>query len=157
MNPAFAALKKCKDICAMYGGDVNRNDKDELYNTFRDDALNLAYFLGRSDGKLSDPEIMTINVIFQILIDEDILKKNFGDNIISEESILRNVPKSLQVIAHGEKDANMGGKCYLVSTREVLDTFILIGNLVINCDCMRLQYPVMLLQHFSNLCTQYIG
>ena len=156
MNPAFAALKKCRDICSMYSGEYNTKDKDELYNMFRDDALNLAYFLGRSDGKMSEPEIMTINVMFQILIDEDILKKNFGDNIIGEDSILRRVPKCLQVIAHSEKDANMGGKCYLVSTREVLDTFVLIGNLVINCDCMRLQYPVMLLQHFSNLCTQYI-
>lgn len=156
MNPAFAALKKCRDICSMYGGEVNKNDKDALYNMFRDEALNIAYFLARSDGKMSDPEIMTINVIFQILIDEDILKKNFGDNIIGEDSILRRVPKCLQVIAHGEKDANMGGKCYLVSAREIIDTFVLVGNLVINCDCMRLQYPVMLLQHFSNLCTQYI-
>lgn len=156
MNPAFAALKKCRDICAMYGGEVNRNDKDELYNLFREEALNIAYFLARSDGKMTEPEIMTINVIFQILIDEDILKKNFGDNIIGEDSILRHIPKCLQTVAHGEKDANMGGKCYLVSAREVLDTFVLIGNLVINCDCMRLQYPVMLLQHFSNLCTQYI-
>ncbi len=156
MNPAFAALKKCRDICTMYGGEVNKNDKDQLYNMFRDEALNIAYFLARSDGKMSDPEVMTINVIFQILIDEDILKKNFGDNIIGEDSILRHVPKCLQIVAHGEKDANMGGKCYLVSAREIIDTFVLIGNLVINCDCMRLQYPVMLLQHFSNLCTQYI-
>ncbi len=156
MNPAFAALKKCRDICSMYGGDINRNNKDELYNMFRDEALNIAYFLARSDGKMSEPEVMTINVMFQILIDEDILKKNFGDNIIGEDSILRHVPKSLQIIAHEEKDANMGGKCYLVSAREIIDTFVLVGNLVINCDCMRLQYPVMLLQHFSNLCTQYI-
>ncbi|MCR5507363.1 MAG: AAA family ATPase [Lachnospiraceae bacterium] len=106
---------------------------------------------------MSDAEIMTINVSFQILVDEDILKKNFGDNIIGEDSILRHVPKSLQVVAHAEKDANMGGKCYLVSARELVDTFALIGNLVINCDCMRLQYPVMLLQHFSNLCMQFIG
>lgn len=156
MNPAFAALKKCRDICSMYGSEYNKTDRDELYNMFRDDAMNLAYFLARSDGKLSEPEIMTINVMFQILVDEDILKKNFGDNIIGEDSILRRIPKCLQIIAHSEKDANMGGKCYLVSAREILDTFILVGNLVINCDCMRLQYPVMLLQHFSNLCTQYI-
>ena len=157
MNAAFAALKKCRDICKLYGGEVNKNDPDELYNMFRDDALNIAYFLARSDGQMSEAEIMTINVIFQILVDEDILKKNFGDGIISEDSILRHVPKCLQVIAQGEKDANMGGKCYLVSAREVLDTFELIGNLVMNCDGMRLQYPVMLLRHFSNLCIQYIG
>ncbi|MCR5356042.1 MAG: AAA family ATPase [Lachnospiraceae bacterium] len=157
MNAAFAALKKCRDICSMYGGETNRDDKESLYNMFRDEALNLAFFLARSDGQMSEPEIMTINVIFQILVDEDILKKNFGDNIIGEGSVLRHVPKSLQIIAHGEKDANMGGKCYLVSAREIVDTFELIGNLVINCDCMRLQYPVMLLKHFTNLCNQFIG
>ncbi|MBR4718733.1 MAG: AAA family ATPase [Lachnospiraceae bacterium] len=157
MNAAFAALKKCRDICTMYGEEVNKKDGDTLYNMFRDEALNLAYFLARCDGAVSVTESMTINVIFQILVDEDILKKNFGDNIIGEDSILRHVPKSLQIIAHAEKDANMGGKCYLVSSREIVDTFVLIGNLVINCDCMRLQYPVMLLQHFSNLCIQYIG
>lgn len=157
MNPAFAAMKKCRDICKMYGSEVNKKDEDTLYNLFRDEALNLAYFLARSDGAVSDPENMTINVIFQILVDEDFLKKNYGESIIGEESILRHVPKSLQIIAHAEKDANMGGKCYLVSAREIVDTFVLIGNLVINCDCMRLQYPVMLLQHFSNLCIQFIG
>ena len=157
MNPAFAAMKKCRDICKMYGGEVNKKDKDTLYNMFRDEALNLAYFLARSDGAVSGPESMTINTIFQILVDEDFLMTNFGENIIGEDSILRHVPKSLQIIAHAEKDENMGGKCYLVSAREVVDTFVLIGNLIINCDCMRLQYPVMLLQHFSNLCIQYIG
>lgn len=157
MNPAFAAMKKCRDICKMYGKEVNKKDKDTLYNMFRDEALNLAYFLACSDGAVSDPERMTINLIFQILVDEDFLKCNYGENIIGEDSILRHVPKSLQIIAHAEKDENMGGKCYLVSAREIIDTFVLIGNLVINCDCMRLQYPVMLLQHFSNLCIQYIG
>ena len=157
MNAVFAALKKCRDICAMYGGEINTNDQDELYNMFRNDALHIAYFLGRSDGKISDAEIMTINVIFQILIDDDMLKKNYGSEIIGEDSILRHVPRSLQIVAQGEKNANMGGKCYLVSTRELLDTFILIGNIIINCDGMRLQYPVMLLQHFSNLCMRFIG
>lgn len=157
MNPAFAAMKKCRDICKMYGGEVNKKDKDTLYNMFRDEALNLAYFLARSDGAVSGPESMTMNMIFQILVDEDFLMTNFGENIIGEDSILRHVPKSLQIIAHAEKDENMGGKCYLVSAREIVDTFVLIGNLIINCDCMRLQYPVMLLQHFSNLCIQYIG
>ena len=157
MNAVFEALKKCRDICAMYGGEINKNDQDELYNRFRDDALHIAYFLGRSDGKISDAEIMTINVIFQILIDDDMLVKNYGSEIIAEDSILRRVPTSLQIIAQGEKDAYMGGKCYLVSTREILDTFILIGNLIINCDGRRLQYPVMLLQHFTNLCLRFIG
>ena len=156
MNPAFAAMKKCRDICRMYGGEVNKKDKDTLYNKFRDEALNLAYFLASSDGAVSVTESMTINTIFQILVDEDFLKKNFGENILAEDSILRHVPSSLQIIAHAEKDENMGGKCYLVSSREIVDAFVLVGNLVINCDCMRLQYPVMLLQHFSNLCIQYI-
>ena len=156
MNPAFAAMKKCRDICRMYGGEVNKKDKDTLYNKFRDEALNLAYFLASSDGAVSVTESMTINTIFQILVDEDFLKKNYGENILAEDSILRHVPSSLQIIAHAEKDENMGGKCYLVSSREIVDAFVLVGNLVINCDCMRLQYPVMLLQHFSNLCIQYI-
>ena len=69
MNPAFAAMKKCRDICKMYGSEVNKKDEDTLYNLFRDEALNLAYFLARSDGAVSDPENMTINVIFQILVD----------------------------------------------------------------------------------------
>ena len=50
----------------------------------------------------------------------------------------------------------MGGKCYLVSTRELLATFVLIGNLVINCNGSRLKYPVMLLQHMVNVITQHI-
>ncbi len=156
METVYAALDKCRDICAMYGNDVNIYDKDELYNMLRSDAVNLAYFLGRSDGKVTDAEIMTINTIFRILVDEDMLTNSYGTGIISEDSIIRHVPKSLQIIAAGEKDANMGSKCYLVSTREVLDTLVLIGNLIINCDGGRLQYPVMLLQHFSNLCTEYI-
>ena len=156
MDAVNEALKKCRDICAMYGGEINKNDSDELYNIFRSDALNVGYFLGFSDGKVSDAEIMTINVVFSILVDADMLKDSYGTDIIGEDSIIRNVPRSLEIIARGEKDANMGSKCYLVSTREVLDTFILIANLIINCDGGRLQYPVMLLQHFTNMCTGFI-
>ena len=156
MDSVYEALKKCEDICAIYGSDINTSDKDELYNIFRSDAINVAYFLGCSDGKVSDAEIMTINVIFRILIDEDMLRDSYGTDIIGEDSIIRHVPRSLEIIAHGEKDAFMGSKCYLVSTREVLDTFVLIGNLIINCDGGRLKYPVMLLQHFTNMCTEFI-
>ncbi len=157
MSAVFDMLKKCRDICALYGSEVNGRDPDELYNRFRDDALNLAYFLARSDGIITEPELRTINVTFQILVDVDILKKNFGEDITGQNSIIRRVPECLKIIAKKEKDANMGGKCYLVSARTILDTFVMIGNIVINCGSARLQYPVMLLQHFSNQCIQYIG
>ena len=157
MDAAFAALKKSRDICTIYGKEINHPDPDELYNMFRDDALNIAYFLAASDGMLAQPELRTINLIFRILIDEDILVKNFGRDYIGKDSILRKIPKSLEYVARKEKDENMGGKCYLASTRELLNTFVLIGNIVINCDGSRLDYPVMLLQHFFNICIQYIG
>ncbi|MCR5419555.1 MAG: AAA family ATPase [Lachnospiraceae bacterium] len=157
MKATFEALRKCRDICIMYGKEQNKTDPDKLYNMFRDDALNIAYFLARSDGMVSEVEMRTINMIFQIIIDEDILKKNFTDDVIGKESILRRVPRSLEVVAEGEKQANMGGKCFLVSARELLDSFVLIGNIVINCDGRRLRYPVMLLQHFINICARYLG
>ncbi len=157
MEPVIEALEKCRNICTMYGSEININDEDELYNILRSDALNMAYFLGCSDGKFSDAEIMTINVIFRILVDEEMLKDSYGSDVIGEDSIIRNVPQSIQIIAKGEKDANMGSKCYLVSTREVLDTFLLIGKLIINCDGARLRYSVMLLEHFYNMCLEYIG
>ncbi len=157
VNATFAALKKCRDICEIYGREVNVKDPDELYNMLRDDALNIAYFLARSDGMLSETELRTINTTFQILIDEDILKKNFGEDVIAKDSILRRIPECIRIVANNEKNANMGGKCFLASARELLNTFVLIGNIVINCDMCRLQYPVMLLQHFYNLCIRYIG
>ncbi len=157
MEAVNEALDKCRDICSMYGTEINKNDKDELYNMFRSDALNIAYFLARSDGKVSDAEIMTMNVIFGILVDKQMLEENYGTDIIGKESIIRHVPKSLQIIASAEKDANMGGKCYLVSSRAILDTLVLIGNLIINCDGGRLQYPVMLLEHLTDLCKHYIA
>ncbi|MCR5233160.1 MAG: AAA family ATPase [Lachnospiraceae bacterium] len=157
MNATFTALRKCREICSMYGGEINRRDPEKLYNMFRDDALNIAYFLARSDGLISETELRTINTIFQILIDEDILKKNFGDDIVGQNSIIRRVPEAIKIVAKSEKNSNLGGKCYLVSTRELLDAFVLISNVVINCDGHRLQYPVMLLQHFTNVCIRFIG
>ena len=157
MDAAFAALKKCRDICNIYGKEINKFDSDKLYNMFRDEALNIAYFLAACDKYIAPAEIQTINVIFKILIDEDILIRNFGKDYIGENSIIRRVPKSLEYVARKEKDDNMGGKCFLASTRELLNTFVLIGNIVINCDGARLDYPVMLLQHFSNVCIKFIG
>ena len=42
---------------------------------------------------------MTINVIFSILVDEDMLKDSYGTDIIGENSIIRNVPRSLEISA----------------------------------------------------------
>ena len=102
MNATFTALRKCREICAMYGGQYNIKDKDELYNMFRDDALNIAYFLARSDGLVSETELRTINTIFQLLIDEDVLKRNFSDDVIGEHSILRRVPQVIMTVALGD-------------------------------------------------------
>ncbi|MCR5421359.1 MAG: AAA family ATPase [Lachnospiraceae bacterium] len=157
MEKVYSVLEKCRNICSMYGGNINNNDSDELYNMFRSDAVNMAYFLGCSDGRITSAEIMTINTVFRILVDEDMLKNSYGTGIIGEDSIIRRVPMSLQIIAKGEKDANMGNKCYLVSTREVLDAFILVGNIIINCDGKRLKYPIMLLENFSQICSDYIS
>ena len=157
MDATFKALRKCRDICNMYGGGKSGYSPDKLYNMLRDDALNISYFMAACDGMVSQSEIRTINEIFQILVDEDFLKKNFGTEITGENSILKHVPVCIRVIAAGEKEANLGGKCYLVSTRELVNSIILIANIVINCDGKRLQYPVMLLQHFRNVCMRYIG
>ena len=157
MDATFKALRKCRDICRMYCGDNSGYSPDELFDMFRNTALNIAYFMASCDGMVSQSEIRMINEIFQILIDEDFLKKNYGNDITGEKSVIRHVPICIMVIAKGEKDANLGGKCYLVSTREMLNTLILIANIVINCDGKRLQYPVMLLQHFTNVCMRYIG
>jgi SpoVK/Ycf46/Vps4 family AAA+-type ATPase len=157
MDATFKALRKCRDICRMYGEGRSRYSTDDLYNMFRDDALNIAYFVASCDGIVSDTEMRTINEIFQIIVDEVILKKNFGTDITGENSIIRRVPECVKIIAQGEKDANLGGKCYLVSTRELVNTIVLIANIVIKCDGKRLQYPAMLLQHFTNVCIRYIG
>ena len=157
MDATFKALRKCRDICRMYGKGQSKYSTDDLYNMFRDSALNISYFMACCDGMVSLTEMRTINEIFQIIVDEVILKKNFGDDITGENSILRRVPECIKVIAKGEKDANLGGKCYLVSTRELVNTIILIANIIIHCDGKRLQYPAMLLQHFTNVCMRYIG
>lgn len=150
------SLRQCTAICERYEGYLPELDAGALFNQLLNDLVNLTYFLAISDGKMDQNEFENINISFRVMMSEEALEKTFGHDYLGDDSILKNIPKSLTMVAEAEKANKKGELCFLDDTRVLYNTFKLAGQLLINSNGARLHFQVMLLDHFLKNILEYI-
>lgn len=156
MNELDRVIRECDNICNRYEKYLEDFDNGRFANKFKLELINMAYLIAYSDGMLDKPELSTINKTFDLLFNEAMLKKHYGDDFISEDSFLARIPSTIINIAQVEKKQNMDVKCFLNDTRKIYGTFKQYGLIVIHCNGRRNEMAHKLLKRFLEKILCYI-
>ena len=156
MESNASLLNKCKEICSRYEKKVPSIPKDELFYQFCDDAIHMAFLIAASDGYVDVKEIEFIGFTFGVHFDYNTLARSYGLDCISDNSFMKQIPKSIKTIAGLEKRDNPSQNCFLDDTRVLYNTLKQFGDTVLNCTGARLQFSVMIQSYFINNILNFI-
>ena len=149
-------LKKAKTICDSYEAMTFGNSKEELFYQYCDDMIRMAFLIAVSDGYVDLKEVDTINAIFGINYDYNIMARLYGLDYISDQSYMKMIPKSIRIVGELEKSQNPARNCFLEDTRALYEGMKEFGNIMLNCTGATLKFTVMIQSYFINNILHYI-
>lgn len=149
-------LIKCQDICNRYESKVGiyRVEGDMFYS-FVDEMMNMAFLLAVCDGYVDMAEIDTINANFNVLMDYTILSRSYGLDYMSDNSFLKKIPGTLRQVALIEKKEKFGVSV-LDDARELYQAFKMFGEMIIHCNGHALRFEERLHNYFINNILKFI-
>ena len=148
-------LLKCQEICNRYESKVGTyNIEGDMFYSFVDEMMNMAFLLAVCDGYVDLAEIETINQTFNVLMDYTILSKSYGLDYISENSFLKKIPSTLRQVALIEKKEKLTNN--LEDAREMYQAFKQFGELIVCCNGQVLKFEQRLQMFFANNILKFI-
>ncbi|SEF70940.1 ATPase family associated with various cellular activities (AAA) [Eubacterium ruminantium] len=149
-------LIKCQDICNKYERRIESYKiEGDMFYSFVDEMMNMAFLLAVCDGYVDMAEIDTINSNFNVLMDYTILARSYGLDYMSENSFLKKIPETVRQVAMLEKKDKLFGDT-LDDVRELYQAFKQFGEMIITCNGHNLKFEQRLHAFFVNNILKFI-
>lgn len=138
------SIRQALSICEKYEGNGYLFDKGELQEYFQDDLLRMGYLLATMDGVLCYREKKILCSTFDIIENEEILRKYYWEDVCLKNNFLTKIPKSiLYVLSEERKIMKKSMNIFLKDTRILYKALKQFGYGVISSNTIQFPYQMM--------------
>lgn len=138
------SIRQALSICEKYEGNGYLFDKGELQEYFQDDLLRMGYLLATMDGVLCYREKKILCSTFDIIENEELLRKYYWEDVCLKNNFLTKVPKSiLYVLSEERKIMKKSMNIFLKDTRILYKALKQFGYGVISSNTIQFPYQMM--------------
>lgn len=138
------SIRQALSICEKYEGNGYLFDKGELQEYFQDDLLRMGYLLATMDGVLCYREKKILCSIFDIIENEELLRKYYWEDVCLKNNFLTKIPKSiLYVLSEERKIMKKSMNIFLKDTRILYKALKQFGYGVISSNTIQFPYQMM--------------
>ncbi|MDY6329478.1 MAG: AAA family ATPase [Lachnospiraceae bacterium] len=138
------SIKQALSICEKYEGNGYLFDKGELQEYFQDDLLRMGYLLATMDGVLCYREKKILCGTFDIIENEELLRKYYWEDVCLKNNFLTKIPKSiLYVLSEERKIMKKSMNIFLKDTRILYKALKQFGYGVISSNTIQFPYQMM--------------
>lgn len=141
------SIRQALSICEKYEGNGYLFDKGELQEYFQDDLLRMGYLLATMDGVLCYREKKILCSTFDIIENEELLRKYYWEDVCLKNNFLTKIPKSiLYVLSEERKIMKKSMNIFLKDTRILYKALKQFGYGVISSNTIQFPYQMMALE-----------
>ena len=138
------SIRQALYICEKYEGNGYLFDKGELQEYFQDDLLRMGYLLATMDGVLCYREKKILCSTFDIIENEELLRKYYWEDVCLKNNFLTKIPKSiLYVLSEERKIMKKSMNIFLKDTRILYKALKQFGYGVISSNTIQFPYQMM--------------
>ena len=138
------SIRQALSICEKYEGNGYLFDKGELQEYFQDDLLRMGYLLATMDGVLCYREKKILCSTFDIIENEELLRKYYWEDVCLKNNFLTKIPKSiLYVLSEERKIMKKSMNIFLKDTRILYKALKQFGYGVISSNTIQFPYQMM--------------
>ena len=138
------SIRQALSICEKYEGNGYLFDKGELQEYFQDDLLRTGYLLATMDGVLCYREKKILCSTFDIIENEELLRKYYWEDVCLKNNFLTKIPKSiLYVLSEERKIMKKSMNIFLKDTRILYKALKQFGYGVISSNTIQFPYQMM--------------
>lgn len=138
------SIRQALYICEKYEGSGYLFDKGELQEYFQDDLLRMGYLLATMDGVLCYREKKILCSTFDIIENEELLRKYYWEDVCLKNNFLTKIPKSiLYVLSEERKIMKKSMNIFLKDTRILYKALKQFGYGVISSNTIQFPYQMM--------------
>lgn len=138
------SIRQALYICGKYEGNGYLFDKGELQEYFQDDLLRMGYLLATMDGVLCYREKKILCSTFDIIENEELLRKYYWEDVCLKNNFLTKIPKSiLYVLSEERKIMKKSMNIFLKDTRILYKALKQFGYGVISSNTIQFPYQMM--------------
>lgn len=138
------SIRQALYICEKYEGNGYLFDKGELQEYFQDDLLRMGYLLATMDGVLYYREKKILCSTFDIIENEELLRKYYWEDVCLKNNFLTKIPKSiLYVLSEERKIMKKSMNIFLKDTRILYKALKQFGYGVISSNTIQFPYQMM--------------
>ena len=138
------SIRQALSICEKYEGNGYLFDKGELQEYFQDDLLRMGYLLATMDGVLCYREKKILCSTFDIIENEELLRKYYWEDVCLKNNFLTKIPNSiLYVLSEERKIMKKSMNIFLKDTRILYKALKQFGYGVISSNTIQFPYQMM--------------
>lgn len=138
------SIRQALYICEKYEGNGYLFDKGELQEYFQDDLLRMGYLLATMDGVFCYREKKILCSTFDIIENEELLRKYYWEDVCLKNNFLTKIPKSiLYVLSEERKIMKKSMNIFLKDTRILYKALKQFGYGVISSNTIQFPYQMM--------------
>ena len=138
------SIRQALYICEKYEGNGYLFDKGELQEYFQDDLLRMGYLLATMDGVLCYREKKILCSTFDIIENEELLRKYYWEDVCLKNNFLTKIPKSiLYVLSEERKIMKKSMNIFLKDTIIIYKALKQFGYGVISSNTIQFPYQMM--------------